>query len=481
MSEDSSPEERQGQTGRRKRKLAVAVPGAEAVTERPFSSTDPSFDETDRWVDPAEGDGVARWTRPGAPVPEPPARFGRYEVLGELGRGGMARVLAGWDPKLRRAVALKVLRDPTNREHAARFIAEARTSARLEHPNILPVHDVGTTTDGRLFLVMKRIEGDSLQAVLSQMARCVREGRPIPSEWSRPRLLLAFAQVCRAVGFAHGRGRLHRDLKPGNILLGSFGEVLLFDWGLSTAVGSGGARGDDLDLTRPGMVVGTPGFLSPERLSGDEEPDERSDVWSLGVILYQLITLRRAFRGKTPDEVVAAVFDGPPDPHSRSPGWWGNRGLADLCAHAMQPLPADRLRSASVLGEQVEQLISVGSRNSMAAGDLEEAERRCAELEALADSMRNNLVTGPARRGDEDAVLGAFGEALSACSRASAELGSVTAAAQLQARVELAVLRMTRTRGPALVERFQVERMRRARLLATELAASDRIGWNTNP
>lgn len=167
--------------------------------------------------------------------------LGRFTVQGELGRGGMGRVLSCHDPELLRSVAVKTLLDPAEvDQHAlARFIAEAQITAQLDHPNIVPVHELGVTKGGHLYFVMKRVEGGTLRDVLVGLAA----GDPqTTAMWNRFRLLMAFVLVCNAVAYAHDRGVLHRDLKPENILLGPFGQIFVMDWGVARLMGAGPER-----------------------------------------------------------------------------------------------------------------------------------------------------------------------------------------------------------------------------------------------
>jgi eukaryotic-like serine/threonine-protein kinase len=190
----------------------------------------------------------------------------RYEIREQIGEGGMGAVYVAHDRELDRDVALKVLRAPVpSAEERERIIHEARILASLEHPGIVPVHDVGTLPDGRLFYVMKRVRGERFD----DFARAER---------SRAELLRAFLQVCDAVAFAHAAGVIHRDLKPQNVMLGAFGEVLVLDWGAAHA-------GPDI---ASGTVAGTPGYMAPEQLHGTA--DERVDVYGLGGILFFILT-----------------------------------------------------------------------------------------------------------------------------------------------------------------------------------------------
>jgi serine/threonine protein kinase len=226
----------------------------------------------------------------------------RYRLLELVARGGMGLVYAARDEKLQRRVALKVLDAlDQNGQLEERLIREARILARLEHPGIVSVHDVGTLQDGRVFYTMKFVEGQRLDQHLETVQ-------------STPDRLRLFLRICDAVAFAHSRGVLHRDLKPGNIMIGPFGEVLVMDWGLAkilresaneqtaeveletlTTMGSPGSPGPEpselTPLTGYGTVMGTFGYMSPEQVRGDiDRLDERSDIFSLGAVLRLLLS-----------------------------------------------------------------------------------------------------------------------------------------------------------------------------------------------
>ena len=214
-----------------------------------------------------------------AAVREPDLSRTRYRLCGVAGTGGMGTVYVVEDPELRRRVALKVL-DVPDSGIEARLRREAQVLARLEHPGIVPVHDVGTLPDGRAFYTMKLVQGERLDGYASR--------RPPPAERLR-----VFLRIADAVAFAHAHGVLHRDLKPENVMVGAFGEVLVMDWGLAKLAGepaaeapAGGARAG----TSEGAVLGTPGFMSPEQQAGDSATvDARTDVYSLGALLERLL------------------------------------------------------------------------------------------------------------------------------------------------------------------------------------------------
>src|SRR5215468_4838210 len=189
-----------------------------------------------------------------------------YRLLERVAHGGMGVVWLALDEKLDRRVALKVL-DVSGEE-------EARILAKLEHPGIVPVHDVGRLADGRVFYTMKYIEGDRLDRYVARITRV-------------PERLRIAHRICEAVAFAHARGVLHRDLKPENIMVGSFGEVLVMDWGLAILL-------QDRTL---GDIGGTPGYMAPELTRGEARHlDERTDVYSLGAILEFLVAGRTTGR-----------------------------------------------------------------------------------------------------------------------------------------------------------------------------------------
>jgi serine/threonine protein kinase len=248
----------------------------------------------------------------------------RYRLLDRIARGGMGVVYSAEDENLQRRVALKVLDvTGTDGDLRNRLIREARVLAALEHPGIVPVHDVGTLADGRVFYTMKFVEGKRLDKYIEMVA-------------SIPDRLRIFLRICDAVAFAHARGVLHRDLKPANIMVGPFGEVLVMDWGLAKILRvqlPDGAREADPDATvfeKPkqaatagdatevsvvtghGTVMGTPGYMSPEQARGDVELlDVRSDIYSLGALLRFLLTGRQAAaspsRGSRLDKSLAAI------------------------------------------------------------------------------------------------------------------------------------------------------------------------------
>ena len=253
----------------------------------------------------------------------PEIRAGRrYRVKGTVNRGGLGIILEAEELSTKRTVAMKVLLDLRSPEAIARFIEEAQITAQLDHPNIVPIYDLNVNEQDKPFFTMKLIRGQSLKKVLEVL----RDGTPAhPCEYPLAELLRIFAKVCDAVGFAHSKGVVHRDLKPDNIMLGAHGAVWVMDWGLAKPLGQTAEnpfraaatrtqirsiREDHPDaMTSPGMVLGTPSYMAPEQAAGfSHTVDLPADIYSLGALLYSMLTLQEPFDGDAIDilERVAA-------------------------------------------------------------------------------------------------------------------------------------------------------------------------------
>jgi serine/threonine protein kinase len=240
----------------------------------------------------------------------------KYTLVREIARGGMGQIYFGEDPQLKRQVAVKVSSVSYGGEDP-RFSKEAEVLALLAHPNIVPIYNVGVDAQSRPFYSMKLVKGRTLQAVLNAL----KDGDAAATkEYTQAALLTIFRKVCDAMAFAHAKGILHRDLKPENIMVGEYGEVLVMDWGLAKILGERDAAGavkaaatdtGDYGMTMEGEVMGTPQYMSPEQAEGMvAELDTRSDIYSLGGILYAILTLRPPVGGSTLAEVLGNVKSG---------------------------------------------------------------------------------------------------------------------------------------------------------------------------
>ncbi len=278
--------------------------------------------------------GIAPKVNPGLDPGGPSldaAGDGRYALGQELGRGGGGVVYLGADRSLRRSVALKVLSpelvtDPTR---VQAFVEEAIITGGLEHPNIVPAYDLGCSSALGIYYTMKRLTGRPLAEVLIEL----RRGEPATVQaFGMYRLLGCFIELCRALAYAHSRGVLHGDLKPENVFIGEYGEVVLVDWGLAQVLGPDGKH-----QARARMKAGTPEYMAPEQITkSGQDLDVRSDIWSLGVILYELLTLTLPFQGANPREVLMRVMVEPLEPPTqRAPGRPVPAGIEDICRRAL--------------------------------------------------------------------------------------------------------------------------------------------------
>lgn len=279
----------------------------------------------------------------------------RFEDRGEIARGGMGIVHAVWDGLLQRIAALKVLRPGSPAADAEHFVDEARIMGALDHPNVLPVHDLWLDpTGGPPRLLMKLVEGRTLRDVLHASAP-----PPLPSR-TLESLLQVILKVCDAVSFAHSRGVLHRDLQPANVMVGTHGQVYLMDWGLAVRRDAFAAA----HLGSSGVMVGSgaPAYMAPEQAWGrDGEIDERTDVFGLGGMLYELLTMRPPFTGDDFDGVVRAARQGRvARPDDVVPGGPLPARLCDITMRALAPGRDDRHASVEALRAELEEFLRSG-------------------------------------------------------------------------------------------------------------------------
>ena len=289
---------------------------------------------------PFDGDD----TRVIAP-PNVPLIAGRYEIRDRIGAGAMGQVLEAYDHRLRRLVALKLMPRGDGPEALRRLRLEAQAAARLRHPGIVAVHDEGEGPDF-LWIAMELVIGETLRDALDR-------GRPSLAETVR-----VVTALLDALGHAHDRGIVHRDVKPANILLGAsmadgLGEVRLADFGVAQAAGS---LADDAAHAHAGEMVGTPSVMAPEQIRG-EPVDARADLWAVGVILYEMLTGQRAFRGAMPALSQAVLTAEPAPPSQLCPGL--PAALDGLLARALAKDRAHRFGDAAAMAAALRQAVAV--------------------------------------------------------------------------------------------------------------------------
>jgi len=306
----------------------------------------------------------------------------KYRVEAPIGSGGMGEVLLVTDQDLRRQVAMKVIRSDAaiGRDQRLHFIAEAQATSQLEHPGIPPVHDLGLTRDGRLYFTMKLVQGRTLREVLHDL---LLKRREVHREYTFHKLISILERVCEPLHFSHEKGVIHRDLKPENIMLGDYGEVHVMDWGLARIdqasselpeIGAVETARRDAGLeTQRGAVKGTLPYMSPEQMRG-EELDRRSDVYALGCLLYEILTLQVAFDPKDPDVVAKKQAGDTPDVRSRNPRRPVPESLAAICERAMATDRERRYGTADELADDLRRWLDGRA----------ERERRHQEAEKLA-------------------------------------------------------------------------------------------------
>ena len=281
----------------------------------------------------------------------------RYRVVREIGRGGMGIVYEAWDVFLERPVAIKSLQVCGDRPvQLRRFLREAKIASRLNHPGIMAVHEFGITDDGRAYMVMRLLRGQTLRQIL--------DARSDPAD-DQPRLLTAFLQACQAVAAAHDAGVIHRDLKPSNVMVGEYSLVTVMDWGLAKVLAERESSDQgvlhespgDAPHTVCGTLFGTPGYLAPEQARGETEAiDRRSDVFGLGCILCEILTGSPPFRGDGPADAWRRAATG--DTAEALARLKSSGGPEPVVRLARRCLAADRAARPADAGAVVDQLVA---------------------------------------------------------------------------------------------------------------------------
>ncbi len=384
-------------------------------------------DETERLRDPPPDDVDATVSVESGEAADASARIlerlrsgdASYRTEGEIGRGGMGAVLKVWDARLRRRLAMKVvLERGRGSEHAtaeeanpallARFLEEAQVTGQLDHPGIVPVHELGLDETGRVYFTMRLVKGRDLKRIF----QLVRSGE---EDWSVTRALGVLLKVCEAMAYAHAKGVIHRDLKPANVMVGQFGEAYVMDWGLARVLGAedrrdvrpdfdtsqalskveteqrDGSTADDALCTMDGHILGTPSYMSPEQARGEVgKLDARTDVYAMGAILYHLLAGEMPFvpsGTRVPAQLVLMrALDGPPKPLAElAPD--APPELVAICEKAMARDARDRYPNMSALAEDLRAFLEHRVVHAYRTGAWVEARKWVSRNKALAASL----------------------------------------------------------------------------------------------
>ncbi len=286
----------------------------------------------------------------------------KYDELKPLSEGGTAKLFTTLDLNLRRDVAYKTLHaDLRDSEiETKRFLREARVTANIQHPGTVPLYELGRDREGQLFFTMKKVDGRDLREILFDLRQEVPD---VVEKFPLPRLLDILIQVSQTIAYAHDLGVIHRDLKPANIIVGKFGEVYVLDWGLAKILGSASIaevenienEKTDTTLTPVGKHYGTPMYMPPEVAKGEPDLDGRTDVFSLGIILFEMMTLQFLFEGEDPYEIKKMILDQPlPLPREVAPHKDLPRDLQAICMKALKRNKYERYSSASTFLEDLQ-------------------------------------------------------------------------------------------------------------------------------
>ena len=290
-----------------------------------------------------------------------PTGFRKYSDFREMARGGSAVLWSCWDNVMGRPVALKSLLPEFAQDELRRrrFLREARVTAQLQHPHTVPVYEIGRDFQGSLYFTMKMIRGEDLFKIIRRLASGDRETR---RDCTLDHLLVIVIQAGQALGYSHAHGVIHRDVKPENVWVGKFGEVILLDWGVAKVMGAlspekespqepdhvltAGGKALDESLTQTGQRPGTPLYMSPEQVVSPGSVDARSDIFSLGVVLYEMIAFKEPFRGRTVGETFERITtQDPVPPRVQAPEEDIPVELEEIVLKALRKNPENRFQS----------------------------------------------------------------------------------------------------------------------------------------
>jgi serine/threonine-protein kinase len=431
----------------------VGVAETVAHTPAPHQPPDPTAPTL------APGGPPAQTTRPlsgGRTTLPPELSTDRYTLGKMLGQGGMGEVVLAIDENIGREVAVKRIRsEAPSADELSRFMREARVQGRLEHPAVVPVHDLAFDQSGKPYFVMKRLQGTTMAELLERLKKGSED-----EVSTRRRLLRAFADVCLAIEFAHSAGIIHRDLKPANIMLGDFGEVYVLDWGVARAVTDPDSESgvipskQDLSLdsgeTRAGTILGTPAYMAPEQLAGDRA-GPAADIYALGCLLYEIASATPLHVGRRSLTAILKPLDAKPS--SKRPD--SPPELDAICERATQLEPAKRFTSARALGDVVQAFLD---------GDRDLAVRRELALHHIS-AAKAALARGTDETSRRDAMR--------AAGRALALDPTASEAADLVTRLMLEPPKETPAEVEAQVARLDTESAR----TQGRLAAYSMIGY----
>jgi eukaryotic-like serine/threonine-protein kinase len=304
----------------------------------------------------------------------PPQGLAKYKNFRPMARGAKAQLRSCWDPIIGRTVAIKSLLPESlfDRTERRRLLREARVTAQLQHPNTVPVYEIGDDPNEGVYFAMKRISGENFFEVLKRIARGDGEAELVFNVRRRVEIVI---DACQALSYAHARGVIHRDVKPENIWVGNFGEVILLDWGVAKVWGTADDNepvrqsslrvpleqdGQLQTLTHGGQRPGTPLYMSPEQVEGRRSIDERTDIFSAGVVLYEMLAIAEPFRGKSIDETFDNILHKDPvPPRERSPNRNIPVELEKVALRAMNKKPADRFQSMRMLIDELHDAIAM--------------------------------------------------------------------------------------------------------------------------